>query len=181
MMMKYRVHEVAKDLEVANKEVLDILGKYVKEPKKHMTALEENELNIVFDKFTQDHAVENFDAYFAARSKAQEAPAADPAPAAQPQPAQKGQQKPQGDRKPQQNGKPADGKKRPNQPGDRNANRNQKNDRKPNNQPAPQQKPAAPAPVSFSPAPSTPPTQATRWCCWPTPTPAMRRWWMTTA
>jgi len=152
MMMKYRVHEVAKDLEVANKEVLDILGKYVKEPKKHMTALEENELNIVFDKFTQDHAVENFDAYFAARSKAQEAPAADPAPAAQPQPAQKGQQKPQGDRKPQQNGKPADGKKRPNQPGDRNANRNQKNDRKPNNQPAPQQKPAAPAPKA-APAP----------------------------
>ncbi|MBQ2669056.1 MAG: translation initiation factor IF-2 [Clostridia bacterium] len=152
MMMKYRVHEVAKDLEVANKEVLDILGKYVKEPKKHMTALEENELNIVFDKFTQDHAVENFDVYFAARNKAQEAPAADPAPAAQPQPAQKGQQKPQGDRKPQQNGKPADGKKRPNQPGDRNANRNQKNDRKPNNQPAPQQKPAAPAPKA-APAP----------------------------
>ena len=36
MMVKYRVHEVAKDLEVGNKEVLDILGKYVKEPKKHM-------------------------------------------------------------------------------------------------------------------------------------------------
>ena len=72
MMVKYRVHEVAKDLEVANKEVLDILGKYVKEPKKHMTALEENELDIVFDKFTQDHSVENFDAYFAAREKAAE-------------------------------------------------------------------------------------------------------------
>ena len=61
MMIKYRVHEVAKDLNVANKEVLDILGKYVKEPKKHMTALEEKELDIVFDKFTQDHAAENFD------------------------------------------------------------------------------------------------------------------------
>ena len=74
MMIKYRVHEVAKDLDVANKEVLDILGKYVKEPKKHMTALEENELDIVFDKFTQDHAVQNFDAYFATRNTAQEAP-----------------------------------------------------------------------------------------------------------
>ena len=41
MMIKYRVHEVAKDLNVPNKEVLDILAKYVKEPKKHMTALEE--------------------------------------------------------------------------------------------------------------------------------------------
>ena len=39
MMIKYRVHDVAKDLDVPNKEVLDILGKYVKEPKKHMTAL----------------------------------------------------------------------------------------------------------------------------------------------
>ena len=69
MMIKYRVHEVAKDLNVANKEVLDILGKYVKEPKKHMTALEEKELDIVFDKFTQDHAAENFDAYFATRNQ----------------------------------------------------------------------------------------------------------------
>ena len=126
MMVKYRVHEVAKDLEVGNKEVLDILGKYVKEPKKHMTALEENELNIVFDKFTQDHSVENFDAYFAAREKAAE-PAA---PAAQPQ--QKNA-KPQQDKKPQQNGKPAEGQKRQNPQNDRNNKnqQNQKNDRKP--------------------------------------------------
>jgi len=57
--------------------VLDILGKYVKEPKKHMTALEENELDIVFDRFTQDHAAQNFDAYFATRNaaKAEEKPA----------------------------------------------------------------------------------------------------------
>ena len=70
MMIKYRVHEVAKDLDVPNKEVLDILSKYVKEPKKHMTALEENELDIVFDRFTQDHAAQNFDAYFATRNAA---------------------------------------------------------------------------------------------------------------
>ena len=77
MMIKYRVHEVAKDLNVPNKEVLDILAKYVKEPKKHMTALEENELDIVFDKFTQDHAVKDFDAYFATRNQPKEAPAAE--------------------------------------------------------------------------------------------------------
>ena len=77
MMIKYRVHDVAKDLDVPNKEVLDILGKCVKEPKKHMTALEENELDIVFDRFTQDHAAQNFDAYFATRNaaKAEEKPA----------------------------------------------------------------------------------------------------------
>ena len=76
-LIKYRVHDVAKDLDVPNKEVLDILGKYVKEPKKHMTALEENELDIVFDRFTQDHAAQNFDAYFATRNaaKTEEKPA----------------------------------------------------------------------------------------------------------
>ena len=76
-LIKYRVHDVAKDLDVPNKEVLDILSKYVKEPKKHMTALEENELDIVFDRFTQDHAAQNFDAYFATRNaaKTEEKPA----------------------------------------------------------------------------------------------------------
>ena len=146
MMMKYRVHEVAKDLEVANKEVLDILGKYVKEPKKHMTALEENELNIVFDKFTQDHAVENFDSYFAARDKGAEPEEQPQQKAAKPQQ----DKKPQGQR-PQQNGKPADGQKRQNQPGDRNNNKNQKNnDRKPapqNNAPKNNAPAAKPAPV----------------------------------
>ena len=128
MMIKYRVHEVAKDLEVANKEVLDILGKYVKEPKKHMTALEENELDIVFDKFTQDHAVENFDAYFAAREKAAE-------PAAQPQPKA---EKAQPEKKLQPNNKPAEGQKRPNDRNNNNKNQqNQKNDRKPAVQNAP--------------------------------------------
>ena len=129
MIMKYRVHEVAKDLDVANKEVLDILGKYVKEPKKHMTALEENELDIVFDKFTQDHAVQNFDAYFATRNQPQEE-AAQPAeqPAAPKQGAKAQEKRPA--QKGQANGKAANDQKKPN-----NANgvKGQKNDRKPNN------------------------------------------------
>lgn len=120
MMIKYRVHEVAKDLNVPNKEVLDILGKYVKEPKKHMTALEENELDIVFDKFTQDHAAENLDAYFATRNQPKEAPAA-----AEEKPAAKQSDKPQ-ERKPQQ-AKPGD--KKPAQQGER--GKGQKNDRRP--------------------------------------------------
>ena len=132
MIVKYRVHEVAKDLEVANKEVLDILGKYVSEPKKHMTALEENELNIVFDKFTQDHAVQNFDAYFAARNQAQE----EPAPAAKPQQEKKPQQPQQKGQ--QQNGRPADGQKNRNQQGDRNNNNRNQNGQQ-NRKPAPQQ------------------------------------------
>ena len=62
MMIKYRVHEVAKDLNVPNKEVLDILAKYVKEPKKHMTALEENELDTVFVTYTQQPPPTAYDA-----------------------------------------------------------------------------------------------------------------------
>lgn len=126
MMIKYRVHEVAKDLDVANKEVLDILGKYVKEPKKHMTALEEKELDIVFDRFTQDHAVKNFDAYFATRNQPQEAPAP-----REEKPAAKGktqEKKPQ-QQKTQQGAKPAEGQKKQNAQNDR--SKGQKNDRKP--------------------------------------------------
>ncbi len=127
MMIKYRVHEVAKDLNVPNKEVLDILAKYVKEPKKHMTALEENELDIVFDKYTQDHAVKDFDAYFATRNQPKEAPAAEEEkPAAKPN----GRQQ---EKKPQQ-AKP--GEKKPAQQ-DARGNKNQKGDRRPAQQNAP--------------------------------------------
>ena len=65
MMIKYRVHEVAKDLGLPNKEVIDTLQKYTGETKKHMTALTENELDVVFEEFTQKNRVESFDAYFA--------------------------------------------------------------------------------------------------------------------
>ena len=78
MMIKYRVHEVAKDFGMQSKEVIDLLAKYFDEPKKHMTALEENELDIVFETFTQQSEVENFDEYFAmAQEKKPEKPAED--------------------------------------------------------------------------------------------------------
>ena len=85
MMIKYRVSEVAKDFGVSSKEVIELLAKYVDTPKKSATALEENELDLVFEHFTQQKSVENFDAYFAtAAEKKTPAPAAEPekAPAA---------------------------------------------------------------------------------------------------
>ena len=40
MMIKYRVHEVAKDFDMPNnKEIISLLEKYTGETKKHMTAL----------------------------------------------------------------------------------------------------------------------------------------------
>ena len=74
MLDKYRVHEVGKDFDMGSKEIVDILAKYTGETKKHMTALEEKELNIVFEVLTQQRAVENFDAYFATRKEPEKVP-----------------------------------------------------------------------------------------------------------
>ena len=76
MMMKYRVSEVAKDFEVPSKEIIALLAEYTDTPKKSMTALEEAELDWVFEKMTQKHQVESFDAYFAAGEKKREEAAA---------------------------------------------------------------------------------------------------------
>jgi len=65
MLLKYRVHEVAKDFDVNSKEVVDTIKKYFDETKKHMTTLTEEELNVVFETFTQQNEMENFDEYFA--------------------------------------------------------------------------------------------------------------------
>ena len=73
MMMKYRVHEVAKDLNVPNKFVIDLLQKYCDETKKHMTALTEEELDLVLESFTQSRKLENLDAYFADNQPEEEA------------------------------------------------------------------------------------------------------------
>ena len=70
MMIKYKVKEVATDLNVAAKDVIAVLEQYCNVTKKTMTALEENELDIIFDYYTQKNSVENFNAYFAVRDKA---------------------------------------------------------------------------------------------------------------
>ncbi len=61
---KYRVHEVAKDFGVKSNSVIELLGKYFKEPKKHQTALTDSELDVIFETFTKEREVENFDEYF---------------------------------------------------------------------------------------------------------------------
>ena len=86
MMIKYRVREVAKDLDIPNKDVIDTLAKYFPEPKKYMTALTEEELDVVFEVFTQQHSRKNLDDYFAQRDGepvSQEKPKAAPAQAPQ--------------------------------------------------------------------------------------------------
>lgn len=70
MLIKYRVHEVSKDLNVPSKDVVELLKKHFGETKKHMTALNEDELDVVFDYYTQQMALENLDGYFAVRDRA---------------------------------------------------------------------------------------------------------------
>ncbi len=65
MINKYRVHEVAKDFNVKSNAVIELLAKYFDDTKKHMTALTETELDVLFETFTQEKSVESFDAYFA--------------------------------------------------------------------------------------------------------------------
>ncbi len=72
MIIKYRVHEVAKDFDKPSKAVVDLLKNYTDEPRKHMTALEDRELNIIFETFTQESQVANFNDYFALANKVEE-------------------------------------------------------------------------------------------------------------
>ena len=77
MINKYRVHEVAKDFNIKSNVVLELLAKYFTDQKKHMTALEEPELDVIFETFTQQRQVESFDAYFALQNEKKPEPAAD--------------------------------------------------------------------------------------------------------
>lgn len=65
MVIKVKVSDVAKDFGKSNKEIIELFDKYCGGPaKKASTVLEENELNILFDKITIQNSVKNFDAYF---------------------------------------------------------------------------------------------------------------------
>ena len=73
MIEKYRVHEVAKDLGVASKEVVDLLAANFQGERKSMTALNEQELSVIFNHYTNQNQVESFDEYFAAGRARKEA------------------------------------------------------------------------------------------------------------
>ncbi len=68
MVIKVKVSDVAKSFSKQNKEIIELLSKYCDGPaKKPATVLTEKELNIVFDKITQQHSVKSFDSYFSNR------------------------------------------------------------------------------------------------------------------
>ena len=84
-MIKYRVHEVAKDFGLGSKDISEILEKYASKPKNHMQVLEETELDLIFTYLSQFRQIESLEEVFAetyvAPAQAEEAAAvATPAP-----------------------------------------------------------------------------------------------------
>ncbi len=74
MITKYKVSEVAKDLNLQGKQISDTLAKYFEDPKKSSTALDTKELDVLFDVLTQENSVDSFDAYFAMQKKEEKKP-----------------------------------------------------------------------------------------------------------
>ncbi len=70
---KYKLGDVAKDLNVPAKELIDMLSTADNE-KKRTTALSPEELNLVFETYTQKNSVASFDSYFASMTKTGEKP-----------------------------------------------------------------------------------------------------------
>ncbi len=105
MIEKYRVHEVAKDLNVPTKEVVDLLSKNYEGERKSMTALNEEEVSVILNHYTNETQVKNFDEYFAsgkAKKEAAKASAKEQSRPAQQNEQKKGQHSTQQNR-PQQN------------------------------------------------------------------------------
>ena len=73
-LMKYRIHEVAKDFNTTSKVVSQILTDYATTPKNHMQVLENEELDIIFEYITQHNQVESLAEVFNVAPKAEAKP-----------------------------------------------------------------------------------------------------------
>ena len=63
-MIKYRVHEVAKDFNVTSKVISQILTDYIAPPKNHMQVLENHELDVIFEYMTQHNQAASLEDIF---------------------------------------------------------------------------------------------------------------------
>ena len=77
MIVKYKVSDFAKDLNISAKKVLDELNAMGSTGKKNSSTLEENELNYLLEKFSKDNSVKNLDEFL----NSAKAPKAEPKPA----------------------------------------------------------------------------------------------------
>ena len=95
-LIKYRVHEVAKDFNMTSKEITQILTDYATTPKNHMQVLEDAELNDIFEYLTQHHQAASLEELYKVpdqpKAKPQAASAEAPKSGAAQQPAAQTQQ-----------------------------------------------------------------------------------------
>lgn len=111
-LIKYRVHEVAKDFNMTSKEITQILTDYATTPKNHMQVLEDAELNDIFEYLTQHHQAASLEELYKVpdqpKAKPQAAPAEAPKSGAAQQQAAQTQQtaQPQQQPKPKKDDKP---------------------------------------------------------------------------
>ena len=90
MLIKYPVHQLAKDFSksgkaLPSKEIMDILTQYGHPPKNHMQPLTDEELSIVFEYLTQHNQIDSIESVYADVYHEEPAPKAEakkePAPA----------------------------------------------------------------------------------------------------
>ncbi len=109
-LIKYRIHEVAKDFNVASKVISQILTDYIATPKNHMQVLETPELDVIFEYMTQHNQAESLEEIFKTPVKA--APAAPEQSKAKVEPAARAEAKSAA----QEAGKRTEGKQAPAKP-----------------------------------------------------------------
>ena len=99
-LIKYRIHEVAKDFNVASKVISQILTDYIAPPKNHMQVLETPELDVIFEYMTQHNQAESLEEIFktpakpTAPAKAKSEAKPEEKAEAKPAPAKQGEAKP---------------------------------------------------------------------------------------
>lgn len=168
MTVKYKVSDLARDLNISAKKVLDELTAMGSQGRKNSSALEENELNYLLEKFSRDHSEADLSAYLSSAQQPKEAaPAPEKPQQADRKPEQKKQQNAQNTQNNQANGQKKQGgqnnqnaqpraEKKPNAQNGQN-NQNGQN-RSQNRQPAAQS--AAQQPAKQAPAQNQPKAQA---------------------
>ena len=73
-LVKYRIKEVAADFGVAPKDIMEAMAKFYEKPKSSTQVLTEEELNTLFDYFTQINQISSLEVVFAVQSKPQAKP-----------------------------------------------------------------------------------------------------------
>ena len=99
MIVKYKVSDFAKDLNLSAKKVLDELAAMGSTGKKNSSNLEENELNYLLEKFSKDNSVANLDEFLNSAKAPKEEPKAEKKVEKK---AEKKPEAPKADKKPQQ-------------------------------------------------------------------------------